>query len=240
MTSNPTWDKKTSAIAVASTYADRIKGKATSSGSGTATAFASQDPSVLILLSRTRHHLESFTGGGVEMQFGVNHFRGFLLTKLLYPLLERHGKSRVVNLSSYVHGLLPVRFLDCNMLKGVDRVPVEERPVGNLAEVFARVQGHGYAGTVAYAMRVVSNLGREHEEDVAKAIEKTTDYWKNSDEGASTTLVAALDPALDECRGLYLADCQFVPCANHARDPDAARRLWALSEELIGEKFIVI
>jgi len=44
---------------------------------------------------------------------------------------------------------------------------------------------------------VISNLGRDHEPDVAEAIAKTSKYWKNSDEGASTTLVAALDPALD-------------------------------------------
>lgn len=43
----------------------------------------------------------------------------------------------------------------------------------------------------------MSNLGREHEKDVAETIAATSKYWKNSDEGASTSLVAALDPSLD-------------------------------------------
>lgn len=40
------------------------------------------------------------------------------------------------------------------------------------------------------------------------------------------------------CSGLYLADCQFGEfAAEHARDYETARRLWHLSEDLIGEEF---
>ncbi|KAK3933584.1 hypothetical protein QBC46DRAFT_275482, partial [Diplogelasinospora grovesii] len=60
---------------------------------------------------------------------------------------------------------------------------------------------------------------------------------KTVDEGCSTTLVAALDPALNEVKGLYLSDCQFTDPYAHANDPVAAERLWKLSEELVGEKF---
>ncbi|KAK5633793.1 hypothetical protein RRF57_009507 [Xylaria bambusicola] len=94
-------------------------------------------------------------------------------------------------------------------------------------------------GLINEWLGVISNLGREHDKDVAEAIAATSKYWKNSDEGASTSLVAALDPALDECRGLYLADCQFFQCAEHARSRDAAQKLWELSEKLIGDNFIV-
>lgn len=37
--------------------------------------------------------------------------------------------------------------------------------------------------------------------------------------------------------GGYLADCQLAPAAEHATDPKIAKRLWGLSEELVGEKF---
>jgi hypothetical protein len=85
-------------------------------------------------------------------------------------------------------------------------------------------------------------------------------YWKTADEGSSTTLVAALDPALNgrlawvlqpmsfggstdtclgitEVKGLYLSDCQLAEPFPHASDPVAADRLWKLSEELVGERF---
>lgn len=44
---------------------------------------------------------------------------------------------------------------------------------------------------------------------------------------------------MTESDGLYLADCQFVDAAAHAKDYEVAKRLWGLSEELIGEKFAI-
>ncbi|KAI0542567.1 NAD(P)-binding protein [Xylaria digitata] len=176
------------------------------------------------------------------------------------------GLTRIVNLSSHGHMLSPIRFHDYNMEN--KEVPLAEKPISPISPIFAKASEDGYLSTIAYSQSktanilftlylqgyaktsgimayalhpggVISNLGREHEEDVAKAIEATSKYWKNSDEGASTSLVAALDPALDECCGLYLADCQFFPCADHAKNPAAAQRLWQLSEELIGGRFVV-
>ena len=63
---------------------------------------------------------------------------------------------------------------------------------------------------------------------------------KNLEQGCSTTLVAALDPGLQVGVGqnVYMSDCQIVePLKEWAKDPEAAERLWKLSEELVGEKF---
>ncbi|KAI0467663.1 hypothetical protein F4859DRAFT_229720 [Xylaria cf. heliscus] len=176
------------------------------------------------------------------------------------------GATRIVNLSSHGHMLSPIRFHDYNMEN--KEIPPEERPRPAMPKAFAKASEDGYLSTIAYSQSktanilftlylqdhadasgimsyalhpggVVSNLGREHDEDVAEAIAATSKYWKNSDEGASTSLVAALDPSLDECRGLYLSDCQFFPCADHAKDPAVARRLWELSEELTGGRFVI-
>lgn len=75
------------------------------------------------------------------------------------------------------------------------------------------------------------------------------------EEGASTSLVAAFDPALNgkkslrnllgrlvltsrlEREILYLSDCQPANAESHATDVEKAKKLWALSEELVEEKF---
>ncbi|KAI2464275.1 retinol dehydrogenase 13 [Annulohypoxylon bovei var. microspora] len=174
------------------------------------------------------------------------------------------GATRVINLSSHGHQLSTIRFHDYNIEN--KEVPPEEKPFSPLPPAFSRVQDDGYMPTVAYAQSktanilftlylqdhlqkkgimsyavhpggVSSNLGREHDEEMADAIAKTSKFWKNVDQGASTTLVAALDPALDAPADLYLADCQFFPSAGYTKDPDIAERLWHLSEDLIGEKF---
>ncbi|KAI0410452.1 NAD(P)-binding protein [Xylaria grammica] len=176
------------------------------------------------------------------------------------------GVTRIINLSSHGHRLSPMRFHDYNMEN--KEIPKAEQPISPIPPVFAKASEDGYLSTIAYSQSktanilftlylqdharasgimsyalhpggVISNLGREHDKDVADAIAATSQYWKNSDEGASTSLVAALDPSLDKRRGLYLSDCQFFPCADHAKSPDVARRLWHLSEGLTGGKFII-
>ena len=66
---------------------------------------------------------------------------------------------------------------------------------------------------------------------------------KTPQQGASTILVAALDPKIgvvdDEGRSPFLNDCQvWTKIPPHAQDPDDARRLWQLTEELVKEKFV--
>ncbi|KAI8957307.1 NAD(P)-binding protein [Daldinia sp. FL1419] len=174
------------------------------------------------------------------------------------------GATRIVNLSSHGHRLSTIRFHDYNIEN--KEVPEEEKPFSPLPPVFGRVQEDGYMPTIAYAQSKTANilftlflqehlqadgimsyavhpggvdtqLGRDHDAEMADTIAKTSTFWKNCDQGASTTLVAALDPALNARGGLYLSDCQFFPCADFAKDPNIAQRLWSLSEDLVGEKF---
>lgn len=72
-------------------------------------------------------------------------------------------------------------------------------------------------------------------------------------EGTSTTMVAALDPALNstslemepvssadrsiDVTGVYLDDCQIAKPESYAVDPTNAEKLWELSEELVKQKF---
>jgi hypothetical protein len=108
---------------------------------------------------------------------------------------------------------------------------------------------------------IVTELGRSQDQELEDTFKKLIQYWGTPDEGSSTTMVAALDPALnceqsvlteivlkswkiwrtDSCsvdvKGLYLKDCQIEDPAPHASDPQLAERLWRLSEELVEQKF---
>jgi NAD(P)-dependent dehydrogenase (short-subunit alcohol dehydrogenase family) len=68
---------------------------------------------------------------------------------------------------------------------------------------------------------------------------------KSLDQGAATTIWAAVSPMLDDLGGLYLEECDVArvvaaddPCADGVRpwaiDDVAAKKLWALSEKLTG------
>jgi hypothetical protein len=65
---------------------------------------------------------------------------------------------------------------------------------------------------------------------------------KTFEQGCSTTLIAALDPEIEEANGKYLNAGQLEESTvkENFEDPEEARRkLWELSERLVGEKFEV-
>ncbi|KAH8886421.1 NAD(P)-binding protein [Thozetella sp. PMI_491] len=97
-------------------------------------------------------------------------------------------------------------------------------------------------GIVSYSLHpgtITTHLGRDQGQLKPSQKPFPPPEWKTKtlDGGSSTTLVAALDPALNEIHGLYLNDCNFEEPAAHAKDPVVAEKLWHLSEELVGQKF---
>ncbi|KAK8080889.1 hypothetical protein PG997_008707 [Apiospora hydei] len=174
------------------------------------------------------------------------------------------GATRIVNLSSQGHRCSPVRFHDIN-IEGKE-VPEEEKQPSYMPPAFTRVNDDGYMPIAAYGQSktanilftvslqqrlksrgiasfavhpgaIDTNLGREHDPEMAEAISKTATYWKTLDEGAATTLVAALDPALKALNEPFLSDCQIAEPSPWAKDTECAETLWKLSEDLVGEKF---
>ena len=62
--------------------------------------------------------------------------------------------------------------------------------------------------------------------------------YKSVEQGAATSVWAATAPELDDQGGTYLADAEVTDqYAPWARDPESARRLWTLSEQLVGQTF---
>lgn len=63
---------------------------------------------------------------------------------------------------------------------------------------------------------------------------------KTRNQGASTTLVAALDPKSQrECTAdqVYLLGCQFTPVLSTAAGLQVAKALWQLGNKLVGARF---
>lgn len=97
---------------------------------------------------------------------------------------------------------------------------------------------------------IVTELGRNASQETRNAIQKMMEggrfTLKSLGAGAATTLVAALDPKLGKGEakngkrnyGVYLGDCQISEKATEgAESSEEAEKLWARSEELVGEKF---
>lgn len=62
-------------------------------------------------------------------------------------------------------------------------------------------------------------------------------HAKTDSQGCATGLTAALDPGLEAQSGAYLEDCAITKAMEYASDTENAKKLWAYSEELVGQKF---
>ena len=201
---------------------------------------------------------ETRLAGGWEAQFATNHLGHFALTQRLYPALVRGGGARVVALSSSGHRLSPVRWDDVMFERG----PYDKwRAYGQAktanclfaVELDRRARGDDVRAFAVHPGGIMTPLQRhlKREEMIASGWMdregKVNAIFKNPGQGASTSVWAATSPALAGMGGVYCEDCDIATSAEldkpearyrgvhaHAIDPEAARRLWALSVELTG------
>ncbi|KAK4240931.1 hypothetical protein C8A03DRAFT_12781 [Achaetomium macrosporum] len=192
---------------------------------------------------------------GIEMTFSACHVGHFLLTNLIMPKILAAGKgARIVNVTSLGHRIGPVRLDDHNFSGGAAYDPWSaygQAKTANILfslELSRRLADRGiisnapHPGSIAetglashmemsefdaISPIAIRNTGRDFQIDAFKSIEQ----------GVSSILAAALDPAFEDKGGIYIRNCQPETPYEYAADPEAARRLWTLSEELVGQKF---
>lgn len=194
------------------------------------------------------------TAEGWELQFATNHLGHFLLANLLAPALLAAAPSRVVVLSSGGHRISPVVFDDIHFQER-DYDPWSGYGQAKTANVlFAvefdrRLRERDVRSFAVHPGMIPTDLARHL---TRESILQIRDRAKGSGEtpkvleaGAATEVWAATAPELDGLGGLYLADCGIASPdvegarghAPHATDPEAAARLWTVSEQLLGEVF---
>jgi len=191
------------------------------------------------------------TADGFELQFGTNHVGHFLLTCLLVPQLLADPPARVVNLSSGGHMTSDIVWDDV-MYERRDYnkfTSYGQSKTANILFSYELDRRLGDRGVHAYAVHpglIYTELGRymtkdDMDELIAMASAAPSGGLppaKSLEQGAATTVYAATAPELDAEGGTYLADCAVTDeHAPWARDPEAAVRLWTLTEDLIGERF---
>jgi NAD(P)-dependent dehydrogenase (short-subunit alcohol dehydrogenase family) len=191
------------------------------------------------------------TAEGFEMQFGTNHVGHFLLTCLLVPKLLVDPPSRVVNLSSGGHMGSDIVWDDSNFeRRDYDKFAAYgQSKTANIlfsVELDRRLASRGVHAYAVHPGMIATELGRYMTKDDFQAL---MDRAKNSpsggmpayktvEQGAATSVWAATAPELDAQGGTYLADAEVTDQhAPWARDPASAKRLWWLTEDLVGQKF---
>jgi NAD(P)-dependent dehydrogenase (short-subunit alcohol dehydrogenase family) len=178
------------------------------------------------------------TVDGLEATFATNHLAYFLLTGLLLPRLRESAPARIVNVASDAHRYARLDLEDLQNARRYRalRVYAQSKTANILftQELARRIAGSGVTANALHPGGIRSNLGRSRGA-LAEAVRRFVGlFLKSPEEGARTSLYLASAPEVEGVSGRYFADCRERTPAEHARDPEIARRLWQRSEELTG------
>ena len=196
------------------------------------------------------------TSDGFELQFGTNHLGHFLMTGLLAPALLRGSPARIVSVSSRGHQQSPVVFDDIHF----ERRPYDKWQAYGQAktanvlfavELERRLGSRGVHANALHPGVILTELARHMKREDYEYLRNRAPggqlRMKSVAAGAATSVFAATAPELEGRGGLYLEDCQVAqvddaPDASrgvrsYALDPAAAKRLWSISEESVGQSF---
>jgi NAD(P)-dependent dehydrogenase (short-subunit alcohol dehydrogenase family) len=190
---------------------------------------------------------ETRTVDGFELQIGTNHLGHFALTNLL---LE-HVTDRVVTVSSGAHRMGRIRFDDLNWQREYDRWGAYgQSKLANLlftSELQRRLTEAGstvraLAAHPGYAATNLQSRTGNRLQDAFMAVGNRV-MAQSDAAGALPTLFAATRdlPAAAYVGPRGVGEMRGAPTlvgrSAAASDPDAAKRLWTLSEELTGVTF---
>ncbi|MEZ4215271.1 MAG: oxidoreductase [Myxococcota bacterium] len=196
------------------------------------------------------------THDGFELQLGTNHLGHFVLTNLLAPALVRGAPGRVVNLTSGGHRFSNVNFDDPNYerteyTKWGGYGQSKTANVLFTVELDRRLRDRGVRAYAVHPGAILTDLGRHLVPEDVEALRSARPggakmRYKPVPAGAATTCYAATSPDLEGLGGVYLEDCHVAAVndepapdgvRSYALDPEGAARLWALSEQLVGQRF---
>jgi len=195
---------------------------------------------------------------GYESQFATNHLGHFQLTARLWPALKQAKSARVVSISARAHRLSGVDMEDPNFeRREYDKwkAYAQSKSANVLFTVELDKLGRSY-GVRAFAVHpgiipdtdLHRHVSKEEIGPKQPAVDKKADQFKTIEQGTATSIWCATSTQLNGMGGVYCEDVDIseaVPAdslkGNGVRpwaiDPNLAKDLWKLSEDLTGIKF---
>ncbi len=174
---------------------------------------------------------------GYELTFAVNYLAPFLLTNLLLDRLKASAPARIVNVASAAHA----RRLDFDNLQGERHYSLMGAYSASKLELIMftyelarRLEGTGVTANAVHPGGVRTEIYRELRGISRLGIKLVWPFLWSPERGAETTVYVATAPELAGVSGRYFADSREQRSAPASHDVDTARRLWEISERLVG------
>ncbi|XDV54503.1 hypothetical protein PO909_022784 [Leuciscus waleckii] len=208
--------------------------------------FLKKESRLDILINNAGLVIAGKTEDGFGRIFGVNHLGHFLLTILLLERLKECGPSRVVTVSSMAHWWGKIDFNCINTHKDLG--------LGTSAIDLLKLYSHSKLCNILFTHELAKRLKGTnvtcyslHPGAIKTDIGRHSNLWwrlfmapilllffSDVDSGAQTSLHCAVQEGLEPLSGRYFSSCAVQNVPAKARDDAAAKKLWEVSESLVG------
>lgn len=203
---------------------------------------------------------------GIESQLATNYLAQFQLTAKLWPALKRANGARVVNVSSHGHQFAPFNFDDPNFNhREYETLQAygQSKTASNLFALELDNRCNDFS-VRAYSLHPGSINGTELAREASLELFQQMGFvdvegnllpeiaasLKTVPQGAATTVWCATSPLLNGIGGVYCEDADVAPLVTgvsgatggvqpYSLDETNAKRLWELTEDMIGISFRV-
>ncbi|XP_019384931.1 PREDICTED: dehydrogenase/reductase SDR family member on chromosome X, partial [Crocodylus porosus] len=188
---------------------------------------------------------ERKTEDGFEEHFGVNYLGHFLLTNLLLDMLKLSGthshNARIISVSSAVHyvGELHLNDLQSRYSYSPHGAYAQSKLAlvlfTYLLQHLLTAEGSFVTANVVDPGVVDTDLYR-HVFWAVRMVKWITSwlFFKTAEEGASTSIYAAVSPELEGVGGTYLYNEQRTKSVDISYDEELQRKLWTESCKMVG------
>jgi NAD(P)-dependent dehydrogenase (short-subunit alcohol dehydrogenase family) len=164
---------------------------------------------------------------GIELRFAVNYLSGFMLTRLLLPLLKASAPARIVNVASV--GQQAIEFDDVMLARhyGAFRAYAQSKlaQIMFTIDLARELEGSGVAVNCLHPASLMNTT---------MVREACVPPMSKVEDGGAAILNLAIGPALEGKSGLYYDQMNPSRANAQAYDASARRRLRDLSLDLCG------
>jgi NAD(P)-dependent dehydrogenase (short-subunit alcohol dehydrogenase family) len=174
---------------------------------------------------------------GIELTWALNHLAPFLLTELLLDRLKSNAPARIITTTSDAHKGAQIPWDDLNAersygARGFRRYG--QTKLANIlftAELARRLEGTGVTANCFHPGTVATGFNRNNGAVMRFVMTAIRPFLRKPEKGADTLVWLSDSEEAGSENGGYFVDRKREQPDVPARDMDAARRLWEVSEE---------
>uniref|UniRef100_A0A8C6VI39 Dehydrogenase/reductase SDR family member 13-like n=1 Tax=Naja naja TaxID=35670 RepID=A0A8C6VI39_NAJNA len=205
-----------------------------------AQTFLALEPRLDILINNAGVLKPGQTADGFDQAFQVNHLAHFLLTHLLLDRLKRCAPSRIVILASSAHTSAKFDLATLNkpskwMMKGAESYCNSKLAnILHARELAKQLEGTNVTCYAVHPGVVNTEITRSHPWWTLWLVWIMKLFIRNCEAGAQTSIYCATEEGIERLSGRYFVDCRPKVPSPQACDDQLAKKLWELSERLLG------